>query len=128
MPYAGQQQPFSFPQFNKPKIGLKKPMKTKGNPKPTQPPKQEQKPAQPLKQEILKPVNDKELAIIIGDQIYEYVESLGKYEEDLIGRITGNIWDSFDLKELEDKLKHPDQELLPIVVEIAETLMEYGYD
>ncbi|KAL7712084.1 PABC domain-containing protein [Entamoeba marina] len=67
------------------------------------------------------PLSD-ELINVIGDQIYDYVEELGRYNEDLIARITGVILESFDVKKLEDKLKNPDQELIPIIDEIGDTL------
>ncbi|KAL7716843.1 Polyadenylate-binding protein [Entamoeba marina] len=128
MPYAGHQpqQPFNFPPSNKPKRGdQKKPVEKKRNqqkPQQSQPPKQEQKQQEP------ESVNEEELINVIGDQIYDFVEKLGKYDEDLIARITGVFLESFDIKELEGKLKNPEKELSPIIDEIADTLKNMAQD
>ncbi|KAL7715590.1 Polyadenylate-binding protein [Entamoeba marina] len=74
------------------------------------------------------PVNDEKLISVIGEQIYDYVEKLGKYDEDLIVRITVVFLESFDFKELEGKLKNPEQELTPIIYEIADTLKNMAQD
>ncbi|KAL7721663.1 Polyadenylate-binding protein [Entamoeba marina] len=119
MPYAGpQQQPFDLSPPNKPKQGNQKkpiiPIKPKQEPK-----QQQQEPEQ---------INDEELINVIGNQIYDYVEKLGKYDEDLIARITGVFLESFDIKELEGKLKNPEKELSPIIDEIADTLKNMALD
>ncbi|KAL7719926.1 hypothetical protein QTN25_003043 [Entamoeba marina] len=72
--------------------------------------------------------DDEELINIISDQIYDYVEQLGEYDEDLIARITGVFLESFDVGELERKLKNPEQELSPVIDEIADTLRNMAQD
>ena len=57
----------------------------------------------------------------LGDDIYDYIEGLGKYDEEETGRITGVLLESFEYAKLKEKLNNK-SELKKVVEEISETL------
>ena len=60
-------------------------------------PKRQQKPEhQPTEEELNQ----------LGDDIYDYIDSLGKYDEEETGKITGVLLESYEYKVLKDKLNN----------------------
>ena len=57
----------------------------------------------------------------LGDDIYDYIEGLGKYDEEETGKITGVLLESFEYAKLKEKFNNK-AELQRDVEEISETL------
>ncbi|KAL7712962.1 Polyadenylate-binding protein [Entamoeba marina] len=62
----------------------------------------------------------------LGNELYEHVENMGTYDDELVARITGVLLESFDYNDLVDKLKSPVQLLNPVISEIVDTLNNVG--
>ncbi|EMD48209.1 polyadenylate-binding protein [Entamoeba histolytica HM-3:IMSS] len=68
------------------------------------------------------PIINEDMKNELGDQLYDYILSLGLYDEDLTGRITGVLLESIEYADLKKKIDTKSPELTVIIKEIVENL------